>query len=58
LVSPFTIKIQRKDQAYVLATEGSFSGKISKVLNEGLRENIITEEQLSKLNRLAHKISI
>lgn len=42
LISPFKIKIKRKDQAFVLATQGTVDGKISKMLNEGLKENIIT----------------
>ncbi len=33
LISPFKIKISRKDQVEVLATNGSFNGKIFKLLS-------------------------
>jgi hypothetical protein len=43
LVTPFKIRIERKDQVEILATTGSVNGKIAKVLNEGLKAKIISE---------------
>lgn len=57
LISPFKIRIERKDQVEILATTGSTNSKISKLLREGLKEQIITEEQMVQLSQLAAKVS-
>ena len=57
LVTPFKIRIERKDQVEILATTGSMNGKISKLLREGLKENIISEEQMAQLSQLATKFA-
>lgn len=50
LVTPFKIRIERKDQVEILATTGSMNGKISKLLREGLKEKIISKEQMVQLS--------
>ena len=57
LISPFKIRIERKDQVEILATTGSMNSKISKLLREGLKEQIITEEQMVQLSQLAAKVA-
>ncbi len=57
LVTPFKIRIERKDQVEILATTGSMNGKISKLLREGLKEKIISEEQMAQLSQLATKFA-
>ena len=57
LVTPFKIRIERKDQVEILATTGSMNGKISKLLREGLKEKIISEDQMVQLSQLATKFA-
>lgn len=57
LVSPFRIRIERKDQVEILATTASMNGKISKLLREGLKEKVISEEQMAQLSQLATKFT-
>lgn len=57
LVTPFKIRIERKDQVEILATTGSMNGKISKLLREGLKEKIISKEQMVQLSQLATKFA-
>jgi hypothetical protein len=57
LISPFKMRIERKDQVEILTTTRSMNSKISKLLREGLKEQIITEEQMVQLSQLAAKVS-